>query len=297
MAGSAVLVNEFGDVGLDHLFINVLDESTILLAGGCLCCAVRGDLVEALRRVRGRDPARVLIETTGVADPRGVVETLTGHIAIAREFRLGSILTIVDAQHGVMQLAQHPEAARQVGVADFIAISKSDLADPSPVLARARTLNPLAQVSIASSGELPGLWNLDTIAPETLFRRIDAACRPAHGDAGSGYRAISLSIEGALDWHAVSFWLDFLVASQGASILRLKALFNITGEPGPIVMHGVHHMLYPRETLPCWPEDDPRTSRIVLISRTLDSAILEASLRAVQSASRPPAFATQGELD
>lgn len=297
MAGSAVLVNELGDVGLDHLFIDVLDESTILLAGGCLCCAVRGDLVEALRRVRARDPARVLIETTGVADPRGVVETLTGHVAVAREFRLGSILTIVDAQHGAMQLAQFPEAVRQVGVADLIVVSKSDIADPSEVLARVRTLNPLAQVSIGAHGRLPEDWNLDRVAPEELFQRIDAACQPAHGDAGTEYRAISLAVEGALDWHAVSFWLDFLVASQGASILRLKALFNIAGEPGPVVVHGVHHMLYPRETLPSWPKDDPRTSRIVLISRTLDAPILEASLRAVHSAGRPAAFLSHGELD
>ena len=158
LAGTAVLVNEFGEIGLDHLLVEKLDEDTVLLNAGCLCCTVRGDLARALVDLRPRVEAgevhRVMIETTGLADPAPIIHTMMGDPAIAVRYRLDGIVTVVDAVHAMGQLDEHEEAVRQVAVADRIVLAKTDLADPEALVARLRRLNPGAALLTADHGEI-----------------------------------------------------------------------------------------------------------------------------------------------
>jgi G3E family GTPase len=176
MAGTAVLVNEFGEIGLDHLLVETLDEDTVLLSAGCLCCTVRGDLVEALARIRTRQPARVLIETTGLADPVPIIQTLLGDPFVAMFFRMDGIVTVVDAVNGGAQLNEQQEAVRQAAVADRIVLSKTDLIDAGELRARLTRLNPGAPILESVKGAVPaaGLLNLGLFAPEGKIPDVQA---------------------------------------------------------------------------------------------------------------------------
>ena len=176
MEGTAVLVNEFGEVGLDHLLVETLDEDTVLLSSGCLCCTVRGDLVEALGKLRPRTPKRVLIETTGLADPVPIIQTLLGDPFVAMFYRMDGIVTVVDAVNGNLQLDEQQEAVRQAAVADRIILSKTDLIDPTALKQRLARLNPGAPVLEAVRGAVPaaGLLNLGLFAPEGKIPDVQA---------------------------------------------------------------------------------------------------------------------------
>ena len=177
LAGTAVLVNEFGEIGLDHLLVEKLDENTVLLNAGCLCCTVRGDLSRALAdllpRVEAGEVRRVVIETTGLADPAPILATLMSDPVAGRAYRLDGIVTVVDAVNGMAQLDAQPEAVRQVAVADRIVLSKTDLADPPELRERLRRLNPGAPLLTATHGEVDaaallhaGLFDPDSKIPD-----------------------------------------------------------------------------------------------------------------------------------
>ena len=300
LAGTAVLVNEFGDIGLDHLLVEKLDETTVLLNSGCICCSVRGDLVQALRdllpRIKAREVTRVVIETTGLADPAPILATLMTDVTAATRYRLDGVVTVVDAVHGAAQLDAHPEALRQVAVADRIVISKSDLADGAAVLRdRIARINPAPQI-VADHGAVDpavllnaGLFDPTSKNPD-VKGWLDAeayADRPAQTDANrhdDRVEAFCLTFEEKLHWQGIGSWLEMLVATRGDSLLRVKGILNLHGQDRPVAIHGVQHLFHPPALLTAWPAGDPRTSRLVFITRDLPRDVIEDGLRAFNTA-------------
>jgi G3E family GTPase len=292
LAGSAVLVNEFGEIGLDHLLVAALDDDTVLLNAGCLCCTIRGDLVRALRDMLPRAPRRVLIETTGLADPAPILQTLMGEPMIAAQYRLDGVVTMVDAVNGMAQLDAQPEAVKQVAVADRIVLSKTDLADPAALIARLRALNPGAPIFTAEHGVLAPASVLDAGAFDAAGKTPDVAAWLGAEAAGHHHhhhdpnrhdariRAVCVTLDEPVSWQAIGTWLETLVAMRGESILRLKAIINLAGQDRPVVVHGVQHLFHPPVLLPSWPEGDPRTTRLVAIIRDMEPSVIEDGLRA-----------------
>jgi G3E family GTPase len=302
LAGTAVLVNEFGEIGLDHLLVEKLDENTVLLNAGCLCCTVRGDLARALAellpRVDAGEVRRVVIETTGLADPAPILATLMSDPVAARAYRLDGIVTVVDAVNGMTQLDAQPEAVRQVAVADRIVLSKTDLVDPPELRDRLRRLNPGAPLLIATHGEMDsaallhaGLFDPDNKIPDVrgwLDAEAYAGTQHAHHHDPNRHdariAAFCLTFYQPLHWQGVATWLDMLVATRGESLLRIKGILNVAGHDRPVAIHGVQHLFHPPTLLAAWPDDDPRTSRLVFITRDLPRDMIEQGLRAFNNA-------------
>ena len=302
LAGTAVLVNEFGEIGLDHLLVERLDENTVLLNAGCLCCTVRGDLSRALTdllpRVAAGEVRRVAIETTGLADPAPILATLMSDPTAARAYRLDGIVTVVDAVNGMAQLDAQSEAVRQVAVADRIVLTKTDLADPPALRDHLHRLNPGAPLLIALHGEMDaamllhaGLFDPDRKIPDVrgwLDAEAYADTHHAHHHDRNRHdariAAFCLTFDQPLHWQGVATWLDMLVATRGESLLRIKGILNVAGQDRPVAIHGVQHLFHPPALLAAWPDDDPRTSRLVFITRDLSRDVIEEGLRAFNDA-------------
>ncbi|NTV94383.1 MAG: GTP-binding protein [Thiobacillus sp.] len=290
---TAVVMNEFGEVGLDHQLLEVTRGPLALLSGGCVCCQIQGALAPTLKnlwmaRDKGDLPPyeRLIIETTGIADPAPILATLTGDRWLAARHTLDGIVTTVDAMFGPGQLDEHPEARRQVAVADRLLLTKTDLATPEAVaLANRRLaeLNPAAPVLTVLQGEVaPDDILGAAAAAQASPRRWLAAnrYRPARllgnapvPDHADGIRAFSLSFDEPLDWQGVAAALEMLVAFRARHLLRMKAILNLAGEDRPTVLHGVQHVMYPPTQLPAWPDAD-RSSRFVFIVSDLDEAFV-----------------------
>ena len=273
LAGTAVLVNEFGEIGIDHLLVERLDENTVLLNAGCLCCTVRGDLSRALAdlmpRVGSGEVRRVVIETTGLADPAPILATLMSDPIAARDYRLDGIVTVVDAVNGMAQLDAQPEAVRQVAVADRIVLTKTDLADSAALRERLHRLNPGAPLLMAVHGAVDadavlhaGLFDPGSRIPD-VRRWLDAE---AYTDAHHGHAhdpnrhdariaAFCLTFDQPLHWQGVATWLDMLIATRGESLLRIKGILNVAGQDRPVAIHGVQHLFHPPALLAGWPEE------------------------------------------
>ncbi|MDB5415535.1 MAG: GTP-binding protein [Rubritepida sp.] len=297
MAQTAVLINEFGEIGLDHLLVEKLDEDTVLLAAGCLCCTIRGDLSRALRDLAARPQPirRVVIETTGLADPAPILQTLMSDPLLLRDYRLDGVVTLVDAVHGMATLDAQPEALRQAAVADRIVLTKTDMAPPDAVEAlRARllALNPIAPVLTAIDGEIAaaelvdaGPFSADGKLPD-IGAWISAAGHDHHhhhhdvNRHDARIRALCLRFEEPLSWEGLASYLEMMAITQGQHVLRMKAVLNLKGQRGPVVMHGVQHSFHPPRMLEAWPEGDDQSSRIVFILRDLDPNVVETGLRA-----------------
>ncbi len=301
LARTAVLVNEFGEIGLDHQLMEAVDGDTILLAAGCLCCTVRGDLAKALEklapRVRAGEIARVIVETTGLADPAPILATLIGDPLIASLFRLDGIATVVDAVHAMGQLDSHDEALRQVVVADRLVLTKSDLADTTALRARLAALNPGAPVIAADHGALDPAAILDAGLfdaagkPTDVAKWIDEAAfddhHHHHHDVNrhdAHIQAFCLTFDRPLHWIGFGAWLEMMVATHGARLLRVKGILDLDGQTRPVAIHGVQHMFHPPELLPAWPAGEERRSRVVFITRDLDRATLLQGLNAFEAA-------------
>lgn len=301
LARTAVLVNEFGEIGLDHLLVESVDADTVLLAAGCLCCTVRGDLSRALAslapRIRAGEIARVIIETTGLADPAPIIATLLGDPLAAVLYRLDGIVTVVDSVHAMGQLDAHAEALRQIAVADRIVISKSDLADTTALRDRIARLNPGAPVVIADHGDVPP----DAILNAGLFDAAGKIADVASWIGAAGFdrhdhhhhdvnrhdariRAFSLTFDTRLHWQGVGMWLEMLVSTRGESLLRIKGILDLEGQDRPVAIHGVQHLFHAPVLLPSWPAGAPRQSRIVFIVRDLDRDTLLRGLQAFEAA-------------
>jgi G3E family GTPase len=303
MGDSAVIINEFGEVALDHLLVESIEGEVAVLASGCVCCTLRSDLEQTLRdllsrRDRGEIPAfsRILVETTGLADPAPIVQLMLNNPLVSHFVRLDTVVTTVDAVNGLRQIGEHTEAIKQAALADRLLLTKTDLAAPETIedlQRRLATLNPGATRDVVINGE---------IAPEALFgaalfdpsrKTVDArrwineeayeSPRHDHGDQEHqdhhhhhDIRAFCLSSEQPLSWDAFSAWLGRLRNGAGDDLLRVKGILNLIGESAPVVVHGVHHIFHPPVVLEAWPDSDHR-SRIVFIARGIERAELEAS--------------------
>lgn len=305
---TAVLINEFGEVGLDHLLVEEVDEEVVLLKSGCVCCTIRGDLRDGLGRLHqrmaeGRVPpfARVVIETTGLADPVPIVASFSADPALRYHFRLGNVVTVVDAVAGAANLERFHEAVKQAALADRLVVSKADLAGAAAVRAlrgRLAALNPTAMVTVSSEDEpAPASLLLEDIHDarakgDEVRRWLSAAEAEEHGRAvhhhaahADGVQTFCLTVEEPLDWAAFGLWLSMLLNRHGAEILRLKGLLNVAGVERPVVIQGVQHLVHKPFHLDAWPEGKPVT-RLVLIGRGLDRALIERSFRAFRRLGR-----------
>ena len=278
---TVVIVNELGEVGIDHHLLRRVDERTVLLSSGCICCTLRGDLAEELRdldsrRARGEIPPfrRVVLETTGVADPAPIVYTLAAEPVVRHHFELDGIVATVDALNGL----DRPESVKQAAVADVLVVTKADLADPDGVGAQARRLNPLAEVVEAAFGDVDPALLLARPARDPRRSDVDVE-GPVHGD---GIASFCLLLEDELDWTAFGIWLTMLLQARGRDLLRVKGLLNVGG-PGPLLLNGVQHVVHPPEHLDSWPDGD-RRSRLVFVGRDLRRDAVERSLLAFDRA-------------
>jgi G3E family GTPase len=304
MRETAVLVNEFGEVGIDHLLVETLeDEDVVLLNAGCLCCTIRDDLVGCLsslheKRAEGTVPAfrRVVIETTGLADPAPILHTLLGHEALRDRYRVSGIVTTVDAVNGARQLTEHGESVKQAAVADRLVVTKGDIAAAGAVealRARLAAINPGAEIIEAAHGKVAAERLLDAGAFDPGGKGADVARwlgEAAQADAaGHGHdasrhddriRSFSLHAEAPIEIHRFVAWVEGLLEAHGDRLLRLKGILDAAGSDVPIVVHGVQHIFHPLSRLARWP-DGERRSRITVIARDLDPGPVEAEFRRV----------------
>lgn len=311
LARTAVLINEFGAIGLDHWLVERVEDDIVLLASGCLCCTVRGELADRLARLAAQREAgaiafdRVVIETTGLADPAPILHTLMGAPALLRHYRLDGIVTVVDAVNGAATLDAQVESVKQVAVADRLVLSKTDLAEAAGVAAlrtRLARLNPAAPLLVAVHGEVDpaalfgaGLFDPARKIPDVAaWLRAEAYAGHGHGhDHAHAHdvnrhddriRAFCLTFNEPLHWQAVATWLEMLVLTRGEALLRVKGVLDLVGHDRPVAVHGVQHLFHPPAPLPAWPAGEPRRSRLVFIVRDLDRAVIEEGLRAFQQA-------------
>ena len=288
LAGTLVLVNEAGEIALDHLLMEAVEERILALPSGCLCCVVRDDLARALTRIDRRRRAgelptlrRLVIETSGLADPAPLLYTLAAVPELEAAYRLDTVVTLVDAVHGARVLDRHLESARQVAVADRLLLSKTDLATPSEhLLQRLHGLNAAAEMLRADAvTDLPSLlfrdaWTADGRAGR-WFR-----CEPVAAAHGPGIATHSLILATPPTRLAFARLLGTLAAERGEDLLRLKGLVEFADTPGaPTLINAVQHTLYPPERLPVWPDADHR-SRLVVIATDIDRAELLARFAA-----------------
>ena len=315
---TAVLINEFGEIPLDHLLVEKIDGDMMVLSSGCLCCNLRGDLVTALEKLlrnldNGRATfSRVIVETTGLADPAPLLQTLMQHPYLVLRFRLDGVVTLVDAVNGSDTLDNHSEAVKQAAVADRIVLTKTDLlAAPegrdkeNALRARLRKLNPGAAILDAAAGEATvsaltgcGLYDPSRKIPDVSRWLADEAIAAAHDTHGHDHdhhhdhhhghhhphqdvnrhddrvRAFTLSTDRAIPAAMLDLFLELLRSTHGANLLRMKAIVKIEETPDrPMVLHGVQHVLHPASQLDAWPDDDQRT-RMVFIVRDIEPRVI-----------------------
>ena len=315
---TAIIVNEFGEVGLDHDLLQRTDEDLILLANGCVCCTVRGDLVEAFhtleaQRLAGATFDRVIIETTGLADPAPILHTLMSDEFVTAHYRLAQVITTLDAVNAMATLDQHKEAVKQAAVADRLLLTKTDMASVEAVgvlRARIAALNPAAPVVLALNGgisvadffgdagfDITGKtasvqdWlRIEAYEPErhdhhhgdghAHHHHEEAVDRNRHDDRISAYAVIR---EQPISWAGFSAWLDMISKMRGDDLLRVKGIVNVIEHPDrPVVIHGVQHVFHPPVFLDQWPGDDHRT-RLVFITRDIDREDIDATLQVFEN--------------
>ena len=327
MGETAVIVNEFGEIGLDHVLVESAKEDLVLMDSGCLCCTIRGDLVNTIRdlykrRVRREVPPfeRLVIETTGLADPAPILHTLMSDPLVVERFRLDSVITTVDALTGQASLDRHEESRRQAAVADRLLITKTDLAEAAdlPELeARLAALNPAAsrQRIVRGVVEPAAIFNAGLYDPQSKTADVRRWLQAeAYGGGGHGgdhdhghdhdhdhdhdgprhdvnrhdesIRAFCLTYDRPLDWDRFCSWIDMLVSLYGRDILRIKGLLNVAGQDRPVVIHGVQHVFHPPVELEAWPDRD-RRSQLVFIVKDLSPKVFEDTLAAFNAPGTP----------
>jgi G3E family GTPase len=303
LSDTAVLINEFGEVGLDHHLLERIDDTMVLLRSGCLCCTIRGELSAAIKdlhskRERGIVPAfrRLVVESTGLADPFPILSTIHADPVLKHHFRLGNVITTVDAVNGLGQLARQAESVKQIAVADRLVLTKTDLADGPTVAAltaRLLRLNPSAPLwrsaedgvdaNVLLSHDLFALAGKSDQARRWFAAEVDGqAAHGHHHDVnrhGDSIHAFALTLDGALDWTMFGIWLTMLLNRHGQAVLRVKGILNVAGSATPVAVHGVQHLVHPPVHMAAWPDDD-RRSRLVFIVDGLERAAIERSLAA-----------------
>jgi G3E family GTPase len=294
---TAVLVNEFGMVGLDHHLLRRADERTVLLEHGCVCCTTREDLVGALLELLNEEDEgkispldRVVVETTGLADPAPILFTVFSHTVLQHHYYVDLVISTVDTVNGNLHLDRNPESTGQVAAADVVVLTKTDTAETGtipPLRARLRAINPTARIIEAPFGEVDpvvllqtsGEWS-STGYPSGANVPIFEALATDACDSGHVSRtcSTSLTFDGPVDWAAFGAWLSMLLHARGENVLRVKGLLD-AGETGPVLLNGVQHVMHPPEHLGQWPDED-RRSRLVFITRGIRSEELLSSLEA-----------------
>lgn len=317
MKDAAVIINEFGEVGIDHLLVETSNDAVVELADGCLCCTVRGELVDTLAELidgmqtgKVKPLSRVVIETTGLADPAPVMQSVMGHPSIAQHFDLDGVVTVVDAVNGLSTIDAFPEAYKQVAVADRLILTKKTLADEAAVSAitlRLRTLNPRAPITDGDADDagsaamlINGLYDASSkIADVDRWLKDEMAAAGdhhhhdhhhdhhghSHGHGhhhhhdvnrhGASIRSYSILHDEPIDPMAINMFIDLLRSTHGEKLLRMKAIVALTDRPDkPLVLHGVQSIFHPPVRLPAWPEGSDRKTRLVLITRDLSESYL-----------------------
>ncbi len=326
-ANTLIIINEFGEMALDHLLVTHSNENIVMeLGSGCVCCTIRGDLVQTLRditwrfsREGNRQFDRVLIETTGLADPAPIIHTLMTHAQIAPKYRLDGVVATVDLASGMATLDHHQEAIKQAAMADVLLLTKGDLVRPkhrAELLQRLSDINPAAPRWEIKNGHLEaskilglGLFTHEGKSPDvegwlnehaykatstpkfqitpqpeksTSQGLFSAGLRAPQQDVnrhGDRIRAFCFTIDSPISELALECWLEVLMTLLGSNILRVKGILNIEGRDTPIALHGVQHIFHPSAPLPAWPTDD-RRSRLVFITQDVTREMIEATFRA-----------------
>jgi G3E family GTPase len=291
-ADTALIINEYGEIGIDNALLRASSDATVLLGNGCLCCLARSDLQETLRtlfadRARGAVPSfrRVVIETSGLADPGPLLQTFASDRALGQEFHLQAMVAVIDAPNGARNLASAPEAREQVALADRIVLTKTDLTDPAAVLAEIAGLTA-APVERAINGAIDPAYLLD--------ERLDLPVRiPEHDNSHGHAHAHSHGIDSfivlfdrPLHWSAFEQAMAVLTTLRGADLLRVKGIVAVEDAKGPVVVHAVQHTAHRPIELQSWPDDDHR-SRLVFITRGIGKAEVEALFAAVTVIANP----------
>ena len=317
LSDSAVLINEVGDIGLDHHLVRSAKPDVVLLEGGCLCCTVRGELTDTLRDLlfkRGRDGIpkfnRVLIETTGLADPVPILQTLLSDPIVAQHFRLDGVITTVDGVLGMNELDHHFESVKQAAVADRIVVTKCDAAGATELARlelRLRELNPAAPICRSEHGRVEpevllnaGLFDAARKIPDVARWLAASAYRPVTrpsvlpGVTATAARrhdarvqSFTMSFDQPLPWEGVIAAMEMLLSFRGEDMLRVKGILNLEGQTQPVVLHAVQTLLYPLAKLDAWPDDDHR-SQLVFITRDVEPAFVEDVLTQFIDAARAP---------
>ena len=300
LAGSAVIVNEFGEQGIDHDLLRFAQEKVLLLENGCVCCALRGDLQQTLRdlflaRRQGEIGSfeRVFLETTGLADPAPVLQTLLSDTMLLGQFRLNGVVTCIDAYHALGNFESHPEAHKQVALADRLVITKSDQVDTSSLIAlknHLASLAPLALIDVAHHGAIEASFVTEIGLQDASAdaARIDrwlgvaqgASGGPHHHQHSTAIETFTLRFEQPFSVRAFEQSIEVLTGLRGPDLLRVKGLVNIAGEPGPVVVQGVQHLFHPPVALAGWPDAD-RASRLVFITRGISRELVTSLFNAV----------------
>jgi G3E family GTPase len=282
MHDTAVIVNEFGEIGVDHLLVSTVADDVVLLASGCVCCTAGDDLGTALasllaKRSGGALPPfqRIILETTGIADPGSVLQRLLSDGVLAAQIRIHAVVTVVDAVCGESTLSRYTECASQVALANQLVISKLDLAGPDQIdalVASLRSMNPSAPILVPARHDLAHCLFRDTdanagvpfqaispLAPRPFHQRT----APVHADR---YDTFWFCWNEPTDWEDFKAWLEALLIARGDSILRMKGLLQVSGRTQPVIVQGVQHALYPPKDLEGWPHGTPR-SELVFVTR------------------------------
>lgn len=283
LSDTAVLINEFGEVGLDHHLLDRIDDTMVLLQSGCLCCTIRGELSTAIkdlhsRRSQGLVPPfrRIVVESTGLADPFPILSTVQADPVLRHHFRLGNVIATIDAVNGL----NHPESIKQVAAADRLVLTKTDLVDRSDeVVGVIRRINPDAPLMRAAEEPVDAANLLDDPGYSRL-RAFPAVAERPHGSVHS----FALEFDGGLDWTMFGVWLTLMLHRHGDKVLRVKGILNVSGSEMPVAIHGVQHLVHPPVHMSGWPDAD-RRSRLVFIVDGLKRQAIERSLYAFLSCS------------
>ena len=298
MQKTAVIINEFGEIGLDHALIEHTDENIVELQSGCICCTIQGDLNKTLidlfdKMMNGKVSSfnRILIETTGLANPVPIIHTLMSSIELIRIYSLDGVITVVDSVNGEKTLDLHEESLKQLALAEKIILSKTDIIDKDEIkslIYRIKEINPVSQIVYSKFGNIPleeifGLGAYDPYKKSADVKKWLAAEKYKdkkhhhHHDVNrhnENIRAFSMMSENPVNMIAFSFFRDMITAALGANLLRMKGIINIAGEERPAVIHGVQHIFHPVQWLETWPDNDRRT-KLVFITQNIKKEQIE----------------------
>lgn len=315
MGETAVVINEFGEIGLDHMLVEHSSEDTVVMDSGCLCCTIRGDLIETLRDLIKRRwlkeiPAfkRLIIETTGLADPAPILHTIMSDPVISSRYRLDGVVVTVDAVNGALQLDENPESVKQAAVADRLLLTKTDMIqgpNPDRLPERLKKINPSAKIFNSIHGEIDphqlfdaGLYDPETKTADVRRWLAEEAFADTQGghDHSHGHthghshghdvnrhddriQSFCLVYDAPILWDSFVEWIEALISVHGANLLRIKGVLNVVEVETPVAVHGVQHVFHPPAVLDDWPDED-RRSKVVMIVRDLSQEPVEKMMHA-----------------